>query len=353
MSVECAKCESFACSAGRIDVTPPNCPMRGDFPDFRDLYSTDERRRMAYQAALVEAEGYCRWTRAREIAEFAHRMGYTRLGIAHCSDMGREAALAAHYLGARSLDAVLPPENTSCDPLGQASFFAEHGTQFNIIAGMCVGHDSIFIRTSQAPVTSLVVRDTRLHHNPVAALYTSGSYYRRALYSGHKGHQRVPFQGWDTDTLDRVAREVLQEAWGRRCRVEETMGFARRLGASHLGISFCAGFRNEALLLTRVLEANGFRVSSSCCKTGSVRKEEFGILDFQKVDPGRPEMVCNPLAQAELLNREGVQLALLLGQCVGHDSATMGHLEAPAVCVVAKDRVLAHNTVAALFEQEG
>jgi uncharacterized metal-binding protein len=59
-------------------------------------------------------------------------------------------------------------------------------------------------------------------------------------------------------------------------------------------------------------------------------------------------MMCNSLAQAELLNLEGVQLALLLGQCVGHDSATMQHLEAPAICVVAKDRVLGHNTAAAL-----
>jgi uncharacterized metal-binding protein len=60
--------------------------------------------------------------------------------------------------------------------------------------------------------------------------------------------------------------------------------------------------------------------------------------------------MCNPLAQAELVDREGVELVLLLGQCVGHDSATMAHLRTPAVCLVAKDRVLAHNTVAALYE---
>jgi len=63
-------------------------------------------------------------------------------------------------------------------------------------------------------------------------------------------------------------------------------------------------------------------------------------------------MICNPVAQAELLNRQGVQLVLLLGQCVGHDSATMAHVEAPAVCIAAKDRVLAHNTVASLYELE-
>jgi uncharacterized metal-binding protein len=60
-------------------------------------------------------------------------------------------------------------------------------------------------------------------------------------------------------------------------------------------------------------------------------------------------MTCNPVAQAELLNREGVEFALVLGQCVGHDAATFRHFEAPAACLVAKDRVLAHNPVAALF----
>jgi uncharacterized metal-binding protein len=63
-------------------------------------------------------------------------------------------------------------------------------------------------------------------------------------------------------------------------------------------------------------------------------------------------MICNPLAQAELLNRERIELALVLGQCVGHDSATIGRLDVPAVSVVVKDRVLAHNTVAALYRLE-
>ena len=47
-----------------------------------------------------------------------------------------------------------------------------------------------------------------------------------------------------------------------------------------------------------------------------------------------------------------MQLVFILGQCVGHDSATMAKLEAPAICIVAKDRVLGHNTVAALYALE-
>jgi uncharacterized metal-binding protein len=108
------------------------------------------------------------------------------------------------------------------------------------------------------------------------------------------------------------------------------------------------GFREEAQTLSRVLETNGFKVSSVCCKTGAAPKEKAGIRDDQKVKPGEAEIICNPVAQATLLNREEVEFALVPGQCVGHDASTLHHLEAPAVCLVAKDRVLAHNTVAAL-----
>jgi tRNA-Thr(GGU) m(6)t(6)A37 methyltransferase TsaA len=108
------------------------------------------------------------------------------------------------------------------------------------------------------------------------------------------------------------------------------------------------GFREEAKTLTRLLETNGFRVSSVCCKTGAVPKEEAGISDAEKVRPGTAEMLCNPLAQADLLNRDEVEFTFSLGQCVGHDAATLQHIQGPAICLVAKDRVLAHNTVAAL-----
>ena len=131
------------------------------------------------------------------------------------------------------------------------------------------------------------------------------------------------------------------------------MEFAHRLGASHLGVSFCVGMRQEARTLVRILEANGFEVSSVCCKVDAVPKEKIGIDEWQKVRPHEPEMMCNPLAQAQLLNAAGVDLTLILGQCVGHDSAALSRFDAPALCAVTKDRVLAHNTVAALYQLEG
>jgi uncharacterized metal-binding protein len=39
----------------------------------------------------------------------------------------------------------------------------------------------LFIKYSAAPVTTLIVKDRVLCHNPVAALYNSKTYYKRLL----------------------------------------------------------------------------------------------------------------------------------------------------------------------------
>jgi len=351
MTVNCAECKGFICrGGGKLEATPDFCPMRGDFPEFEELYPGGKSRDLLTRAALVEARGYCRWTRLREVGEFSSLMGYHRIGLAHCPDMAGEAEMVGAFLRGFGLEATLPPSPSACDPLGQADFFSKQATDLNVLAGMCVSHEVMFLHATEAPAVSLIARDTRLHHNPVAALYTSRSYLKDKLFGHWPRKERPPFRGWDMDTLQRSSCEATGDGQDSRPRVAEAMDVAHGLGAHHIGVSFCVGFREEAKILTRLLETNGFRVSSVCCKTGSVPKEEAGIQDAEKVRPGRVEMICNPVAQAELLNREDVHFTLILGQCVGHDAATLHHLEAPAVYLVAKDRVLAHNSVAALHD---
>ena len=45
--------------------------------------------------------------------------------------------------------------------------------------GLCVGHDSLFIKHANALCTNVVTKDRVLAHNPAAALYTSNMYYQR------------------------------------------------------------------------------------------------------------------------------------------------------------------------------
>lgn len=159
----------------------------------------------------------------------------------------------------------------------------------------------------------------------------------------------------DPETRKVAQASAIVEAVGycRWTRVEETIEFARRLGVERLGLAFCVGLRKEAAVLMRVLESNGFEVVSVACKTGAIPKEEIGLRDEDKVRPGNPEPMCNPIAQARLMNAARTGLNIILGLCVGHDSLFIKHSEALVTCLVAKDRVLAHNPIGAIYCAEG
>ena len=348
MAVHCAACGSLVCRGGNRENGPEPCPMHGDFPALGDLYRDPVSLELLRNAALVEARGYGRWNRLREILELSHLMGFRKLGLACETDMIPVAERVSELLAASGLEPVLPPPQERGDPLIQARFFRRAPTDLNVVAGLSVAAEALFLKASEAPTTVLVARDQRLGHNSAAALYLSRSYLQEAL------HGRWPASDRARDVeAEAVLREEAAQggSLGKDpppSRLEEILALAHRMGVTHVGITFCVGLRGEAETLARILEINGFDVSSACCKAGATPKEEIGIREEEKVRPGRPEMICNPVAQAELLNRERVQFAIMLGQCVGHDAATFRHLTPPAVCLVAKDRVLGHNPVAAV-----
>jgi uncharacterized metal-binding protein len=132
-------------------------------------------------------------------------------------------------------------------------------------------------------------------------------------------------------------------------RVEEVCAFAARAGFHRLGLAFCAGLIHEAEVLDCILASRGFEVVSVVCKVGAVPKEELGLGDGDKVRPGTFETMCNPIGQAELLNRAGTELNVMLGLCVGHDALFLRHAIAPCTVLAVKDRVLGHNPLAALY----
>jgi uncharacterized metal-binding protein len=134
-----------------------------------------------------------------------------------------------------------------------------------------------------------------------------------------------------------------------KTRIQETMEFASRIGCKKLGLAFCGGLQKEAGLVAEILEAKGFELSSVACNCGAVLKEAIGIEDGDKVRPGSAETMCNPLLQAEILNREGTQLNIVLGLCVGHDALFLKYAQAFSTVLAAKDRVTGHNPLAAVY----
>jgi len=154
---------------------------------------------------------------------------------------------------------------------------------------------------------------------------------------------------------DPVVRQVAQasarvesEGYCKWTRVEEIGHFARKMGFRRIGIASCISFLEQTCTLSQILESHGFEVVSTACKHGGVPKEEIGLADSEKIRPGSHESMCNPVSQAELLNRAGCELNIIMGLCVGHDSLFSMHSEALVTTLVTKDRVLAHNPVGAL-----
>jgi len=157
----------------------------------------------------------------------------------------------------------------------------------------------------------------------------------------------------ETHQISQVAAIVEAEGYCRLTRVEETMAFAKKCGFKNLGLAFCVGLRREAQVLTRVFKNNEFEVESVMCKVGSFPKEFLGLTDQQKIRPGQYEAMCNPIAQAELLDKAQTQLNIILGLCVGHDTVFIKHSQAPVTVIAVKDRVLGHNPLAAVYLAEG
>jgi len=133
-------------------------------------------------------------------------------------------------------------------------------------------------------------------------------------------------------------------------RILELIQFAQKCSYKKLGIAFCGGLRNEASILTDILENNGFEVVSVDCKVGAAPKSLIGFRPEEHIrGPDKWETMCNPITQAEILNSEGVDLAVILGLCLGHDTLFMKYCRVPMTVIAVKDRVTGHNPLAALY----
>ena len=153
----------------------------------------------------------------------------------------------------------------------------------------------------------------------------------------------------DNTKIMMAASEVEFENYCKMTRVEEICEFAAKIGAKKLGIATCVGLIQEARIAATIFRNKGFEVVGAACKVGAQPKVSVGI------DPAHETVgvnMCNPILQAEILNKEKTDLNVVVGLCVGHDSLFYKHSEALCTTLVTKDRVLAHNPVAALYQAD-
>ena len=130
-----------------------------------------------------------------------------------------------------------------------------------------------------------------------------------------------------------------------RNRVEELAHYAHRRGMKRVGVAFCVSLLKESQRLASLLQDEGLETELICCRVGAVDYDEIGL---QKAHPERFAAICNPVAQAKLLNDRKVDLVAQVGLCVGHDLVLQEECEAPVTTLIVKDRALDHHTVNAL-----
>ncbi|MEM2104814.1 MAG: DUF1847 domain-containing protein [Candidatus Bathyarchaeia archaeon] len=198
------------------ELLPNFCPMKTHGEIIKSViekYADDNIKKIYVPATVTEKEAYelVRGTlmavrpRIKELIEFCKLINAEKLGVAFCGGMQDEAArltaileesgftvasvrckcgaIDKTKLGVAEEYKIGGPSKfeAACNPVIQAELLNNAETKINILVGLCVGHDMLFTMKSKAPVTTLIVKDRLLGHNPVIALYSN--YHKGAIKS--------------------------------------------------------------------------------------------------------------------------------------------------------------------------
>ena len=219
----CAKCSIKVCEPlikaddkPPFDKVPDFCPMTnmaGVIQQAMAEYAKPEVKEFARLASLQEFECYeqtpeglrTKNPRILELIEFSKKCGYKKLGLAFCGGLNDEARVLTEILENHGFEVVsvrckigatpkerigIKPQQkiagaanweTMCNPITQAEIINAAKVDFAILLGLCIGHDTLFIKYCRVPMTVIAVKDRVTGHNPLAALYTSSTYYRRLM----------------------------------------------------------------------------------------------------------------------------------------------------------------------------
>ncbi len=212
MSYTCANCKIYTCCDKEKDMerAPKNCPMRNEayLAEIYEEYKDPEINRfyVASKTARQPKTATSFVPRLLRVIELCKKMGYKKIGLAFCVKFKDEADLYSGIIRKHGIEVVsvsccnggfniadygVPlPEgcefDAACNPIGQARLVNEEKVDFNIVMGLCTGHDSLFIRNAEAMSTVVVVKDPATGHCPPMALYLYDEYYERFFKPANK-----------------------------------------------------------------------------------------------------------------------------------------------------------------------
>jgi uncharacterized metal-binding protein len=133
---------------------------------------------------------------------------------------------------------------------------------------------------------------------------------------------------------------------GYRPRIEEALDFAREMKFARVGFAACVAFGKELEVIRRLFEQAGIKVFSAGCQIGRSSATDRGLPHLEAYPDNS---TCNPIAQAEILNKAQTQLNFIIGLCMGHDILFARYSRAPVSTLIVKDRLLGNNPAAAIY----
>lgn len=200
MKYTCAYCQKHSCHKNEMEKAPQNCPTKNEKKELEEIskvYNDKENYNIAKASAEVVMDNYGTKPRVKEIIDFCNKMKYKKIGLAFCVGLSKEASIFAQILRKHGFEVesiICKVGNVNrknigindcdvpmCNPIAQAEFLNKEKTEFNIVLGLCVGHDTLFFKYSKAPVTVLAVKDRALAHNLLGAIYLADSYYKSKI----------------------------------------------------------------------------------------------------------------------------------------------------------------------------
>ena len=194
---------------------PGNCPSTRSLDIVREaleILKDPNVMEFARQASIQEGEaygdrdkGYANLRpikpRIQETVEFAKKMKFERICLVFCVGMRKEAEIVNEIFTVNGFETIsvmckagaiskeeigllreqqIDPTSfeAMCNPILQALTSNYHESELNVLFGLCVGHDALFLKYANAYSTVLASKDRLLAHNPLSAIYQYDGYYR-------------------------------------------------------------------------------------------------------------------------------------------------------------------------------
>lgn len=156
------------------------------------LYQENENFAIANVSSQIVMGNYGEKTRLKGTIDFCKKIGYKKTWISILSwfikrnvsiqsyngfDVGllicKIGSIDRHTIGINNCDVAM------CNSIVQAELFNQQKTNFNIVLGLCVDHNTLLFSYFDAPVIVFVVKNRVWAYNSLGTVYLVDSYYGR------------------------------------------------------------------------------------------------------------------------------------------------------------------------------